>query len=158
MMEAALCSCQWEWGLIMGRGGISLCGMTSSGLLRAEAEPSGLRATCVQCFQWQNVFFLFQLNDAEGMRFSERKLAKPGIGLRKQQGEGAQKVMPMGVSSPFLCASSFISLFRPTGGRGSFFPTCQSSTYFHSKHLLSVFCNWSPGFTFEHVWTSLILN
>lgn len=67
-----------------GAGGISLCGMTSSGLLRAEAEPPGLRATCVQCFQRQNVFFLFQLNDAEGMRFSERKLAKPGIGLRKQ--------------------------------------------------------------------------
>lgn len=75
-----------------GAGGISLCGMTSSGLLRAEAEPPGLRATCVQCFQRQNVFFfLFQLNDAEGMRFSERKLAKPGIGLRKQQGEGSTK-------------------------------------------------------------------
>lgn len=83
-------------------GGIPLCGMTSSGLLRAEAEPLGLRATCVQCFQLQDIsFFPFQLNDVEGMRFSERKPVKPGTGLRKHQGEGKAKGYAYGYSKSF---------------------------------------------------------
>lgn len=43
------------------RRGAPLCSMTSSRLLRAEAEPLGLRATCVQRVQLQNCFIPFSI-------------------------------------------------------------------------------------------------
>lgn len=43
------------------RRGAPLCSMTSSRLLRAEAEPPGLRATCVQRIQLQDCFIPFSI-------------------------------------------------------------------------------------------------
>lgn len=50
-------SAHWRWGVPLGS-------MTSRGLLRAEAEPPGLRAT-IQRFQLQAC--CFSMSDADGL-------------------------------------------------------------------------------------------
>lgn len=157
MMEAALCSCKLERVLIMGAfpcvAWLQVGSLGQRLSLGGWEPPVSSASSCrIFLFSFFNWMMLKECDSQRGNRWSQ---GQDSENIRER---GTQKVMPMGISSPFLCVSSFISLFRPTGGRGSFFPSCQSSIYFHSKHLLSVFCNWSPGFTFEHVWTSLILN
>lgn len=156
-MEAALCSCKLERVLIMGA--FPCVAWLQVGSLGPRLSLRGWEPPVSSASSCGIFFFPFSIERCWRNAILREKTGEARDRTQKTTGRrGTQKVMPMGISSPFLCVSSFISLFRPTGGRGSFFSSCQSSIYFHSKHLLSVFCNWSSGFTFEHVWTSLILD
>lgn len=130
MMEAALCSCQWEWMLIMG-GGISLYRMTSSGLLRAEAEPLGLRATCVQCFQRQNVFFPFSIEWCWRNAILREETGEARDRTQKTIGRGEHKRLCLWVFQILFCVcprSSPSSDLR-VGEDHSFQPVNHPSTF-----------------------------